>query len=252
MRLLGAALLTAMTGVLVCGSARADWVPPVKGNDTGGIISYSVVRIRQIFSALAIDHCARYGKVVKFLGAQAYPGGYISFACRWVPYGAGSAPAADALLSPPLWVNSAFAANFLQQTLQAKLPIKNFLVRLSPAIQRGSEWQIRAMIPPTELAMRRSLGFSICALMLLASAPALAASVEMPIRKAGLWEIHMQHEGTKLPDVAIQQCTSEAVDREFTSDFAARGQAELHEKRYPENRDRLRRRIRSAPGVARP
>jgi hypothetical protein len=67
--------------------------------------------------------------------------------------------------------------------------------------------------------MRRSLCFSICALMLLASAPALAASVEMPIRKAGLWEIHMQHEGTKLPDVAIQQCTSEAVDREFTSDL---------------------------------
>jgi hypothetical protein len=42
--------------------------------------------------ALAIDHCARYGKVVKFLGAQAYPGGYISFACRWVPYGANERP----------------------------------------------------------------------------------------------------------------------------------------------------------------
>lgn len=68
--------------------------------------------------------------------------------------------------------------------------------------------------------MRRSLGFSICALTLLASASALAASVEMPIRKAGLWEIHMQHEGSKLPDVAIQQCTSEAIDREFTSEFA--------------------------------
>lgn len=68
--------------------------------------------------------------------------------------------------------------------------------------------------------MRRSLGFSICALMVLASASALAASVEMPIRKAGLWEIKMQHEGSKLPDVAIQQCTSEAIDREFTSEFA--------------------------------
>ena len=68
--------------------------------------------------------------------------------------------------------------------------------------------------------MQRSLGFSICALTLLASASALAASVEMPLRKAGLWEIHMQHEGSKLPDVAIQQCTSEAIDREFTSEFA--------------------------------
>ena len=38
MRLFGAALLAAMTSALVCGSARADWVPPLKGNDTGGII----------------------------------------------------------------------------------------------------------------------------------------------------------------------------------------------------------------------
>jgi hypothetical protein len=70
--------------------------------------------------------------------------------------------------------------------------------------------------------MRHALRFSISALPLiaLASTPTLAASVEMPIRKAGLWEIHMQHEGTKLPDIAIQQCTSEAVDREFTSEFA--------------------------------
>jgi hypothetical protein len=88
MRLIGAALLTAMTGVLVCGPARADWVPPFKGNDTGGIISYGVGDVRLI----AVDHCARYGKVAKFLGVQAYPGGYISFACRWVPYGANERP----------------------------------------------------------------------------------------------------------------------------------------------------------------
>jgi hypothetical protein len=91
MRLIGAAFLTAITGVLVCGPARADWVPPFKGNDTGGIISYSLVGHNDI-RALAIDHCARYGKVVKFLSAQAYPGGYISFACRWVPYGANQRP----------------------------------------------------------------------------------------------------------------------------------------------------------------
>jgi hypothetical protein len=91
MRLTGAAFLAAITGVLVCGPARADWVPPFKGNDTGGIISYSLVGTSDI-RALAVDHCARYGKVVKFLGAQAYPGGYISFACRWVPYGANERP----------------------------------------------------------------------------------------------------------------------------------------------------------------
>jgi L-rhamnose isomerase len=41
---------------------------------------------------LAVDHCARYGKVVKFLAVQPDYGGYISFACRWVPYGANEAP----------------------------------------------------------------------------------------------------------------------------------------------------------------
>jgi len=39
-----------------------------------------------------VDHCAYYGKVVKFLGVDAQYGGYISFACRWVPYGAGERP----------------------------------------------------------------------------------------------------------------------------------------------------------------
>lgn len=74
-------------------SARADIlpVPPFKGNDTGGIVAYSMatqVDARQV----AVDHCARYGKVAKFLAVQAYEGGYISFSCRWVPYGAADRP----------------------------------------------------------------------------------------------------------------------------------------------------------------
>jgi hypothetical protein len=44
------------------------------------------------FNQLAVDHCASYGKVVKFLAVQPYGGGYISFACRWVPYGANAQP----------------------------------------------------------------------------------------------------------------------------------------------------------------
>jgi len=85
MRMIGAASLVAM--VMLAGApARADWVPPFRGNDTGGIIAYSLgaqADVRQ----LAVDHCARYGKVVKFLAVDAQYGGYISFACRWVPYG---------------------------------------------------------------------------------------------------------------------------------------------------------------------
>jgi hypothetical protein len=88
---IGAASLIAVCGMLACAPARADTVPPFQGNDTGGIIAYplaSQIDARQ----LAVDHCARYGKVVKFLAVDAQYGGYISFACRWVPYGAQERP----------------------------------------------------------------------------------------------------------------------------------------------------------------
>jgi hypothetical protein len=91
MRRIGAACLVAICGMLAGAPARAGWVPPFKANDTGGIIAYSLatqVDARQ----LAVDHCAGYGKVVKFLAVQPYPGGYLSFACRWVPYGAAERP----------------------------------------------------------------------------------------------------------------------------------------------------------------
>ena len=91
MRRIGAACLVAMGGMLAGAPAQAGSVPPFKGNDTGGIIAYPLatqVDARQ----LAVDHCASYGKVVKFLGVQPNYGGYISFACRWVPYGANERP----------------------------------------------------------------------------------------------------------------------------------------------------------------
>ena len=91
MRRFTAASLVALCGMLALAPARADWVPPFKGNDTGGIIAYPLaqhVDARQI----AVDHCAQYGKVVKFLSVDAQYGGYVSFACRWVPYGAAERP----------------------------------------------------------------------------------------------------------------------------------------------------------------
>jgi hypothetical protein len=91
MRMIGAVSLVAVCGMLACAPARADWVPPFKGNDTGGIIAYSLANQTDA-RQLAVDHCARYDKVVKFLAVQAYEGGYLSFACRWVPYGAAQRP----------------------------------------------------------------------------------------------------------------------------------------------------------------
>ena len=91
MRRIGAACLVATSMMLAVAPARADWVPSFKGNDTGGIIAYSMAT-QQDARQLAVDHCAFYGKVVKFLAVQPYEGGYISFACRWVPYGANAQP----------------------------------------------------------------------------------------------------------------------------------------------------------------
>jgi hypothetical protein len=91
MRRMGAASLVAVCGMLVCVPARADTVPPFKGNDTGGIIAYELASHADA-RQLAVDHCARYNKVVKFLAVDPHYGGYVSFACRWVPYGAFEAP----------------------------------------------------------------------------------------------------------------------------------------------------------------
>ncbi len=85
------AMLVAVGGMLACGQAGADTVPPFKGNDTGGIIAFELATQADV-KLMAVEHCARYGKVVKFLAAQAGYGGYISFACRWVPYGAAERP----------------------------------------------------------------------------------------------------------------------------------------------------------------
>jgi hypothetical protein len=91
MRMIRAASLLAVCGMLACAPARADWVPAFKGNDTGGIVAYTLATQADA-RQLAVNHCASYGKVVKFLAIDAQYGGYISFACRWVPYGATEMP----------------------------------------------------------------------------------------------------------------------------------------------------------------
>src|SRR6202051_3974233 len=81
MRMIGAASLVAVCGMLAWAPAGADTVPAFKGNDTGGIIAYSVAQQADA-RQLAVDHCARYGKVVKFLAVDPQYGGQLSFALR--------------------------------------------------------------------------------------------------------------------------------------------------------------------------
>jgi hypothetical protein len=91
MRMMGTAGLVAVCGMLACAPAQAQWTRGFQGNDTGGIIAYPMASTRDV-RQLAVDHCASYGKVVKFLAVDPQYGGYISFACRWVPYGANERP----------------------------------------------------------------------------------------------------------------------------------------------------------------
>lgn len=83
--------LAAVGMLLAAAPALADVVPPFKGNDTGGIISYQLAQSTDA-RQLAVDHCASYGKVAKFRAVDARYGGYVSFACRWVPYGSAQRP----------------------------------------------------------------------------------------------------------------------------------------------------------------
>lgn len=91
MRMIRVAGLVATIGLLAGVPARADWLPSFRGNDTGGIIAYQAAQEADA-RQLAVAHCASYGKVARFLSVDAQYGGYISFACRWVPYGAEEQP----------------------------------------------------------------------------------------------------------------------------------------------------------------
>ncbi len=52
---------------------------------------------------------------------------------------------------------------------------------------------------------------------LLAWLPAPAArAVEMPVRKAGLWELKMVNSSSPLPQMTMQHCTDETTDKAMT------------------------------------
>jgi hypothetical protein len=64
------------------------------------------------------------------------------------------------------------------------------------------------------------LSFSSGAL-LLASLPAPdAGAVEMPLRKAGLWEMKVLRTGVPLPEMTMQHCTDETTDAEMSTSFS--------------------------------
>src|ERR1700737_2450683 len=63
-----------------------------------------------------------------------------------------------------------------------------------------------------------SICLAVCLSTLL---PVLdARAVEMPIRKAGLWEMKVVRTGSATPEVTMQHCTDESTDKEMSSTFS--------------------------------
>jgi hypothetical protein len=68
------------------------------------------------------------------------------------------------------------------------------------------------------VAFSFSVSLGTCLLGLL---PALeAGAVEMPLRKAGLWEMKMLRTDSPAPDMTMQHCTDETTDKEMSTTFS--------------------------------
>ena len=56
-------------------------------------------------------------------------------------------------------------------------------------------------------------------LLVLLSAP-VADAVELPTRKAGLWEMKMVRTGGSVPDMTMQHCTDATTDKQMSTSFS--------------------------------
>jgi hypothetical protein len=59
---------------------------------------------------------------------------------------------------------------------------------------------------------------NVLAALSLCAAPALA--VELPTRKAGLWELKMLRTGSPAPEMTMQHCTDESTDKKMTTSLS--------------------------------
>ena len=57
------------------------------------------------------------------------------------------------------------------------------------------------------------LGSVVC----LALSAGAACADDMPVRKAGLWEMKMLHTGSAMPEMTMQHCTDETTDKEMST-----------------------------------
>jgi hypothetical protein len=71
------------------------------------------------------------------------------------------------------------------------------------------------------MMIQRFLSFALASCCLLALSPTgRAAADELPIRKAGLWEMKVVRAGSPMPEMTMQQCTDESTDKEMSTAFS--------------------------------
>ena len=64
---------------------------------------------------------------------------------------------------------------------------------------------------------RQSVLFCVAA-ALLTACPALdAGAVDLPVRRAGLWELKTVRVGSAVPDMTMQHCTDETTDKDMST-----------------------------------
>ena len=66
-----------------------------------------------------------------------------------------------------------------------------------------------------------SLGSALCLLALLPASG--AGAVELPVRKAGLWEMKVLRAGSSAPEMTMQQCTDPTTDKDMSTAFSPMG-----------------------------
>jgi hypothetical protein len=67
--------------------------------------------------------------------------------------------------------------------------------------------------------MRQVLAWGLASSLVVLVPVSIAQAAELPLRKAGLWEMKIATTGASasVPAMTIQQCTNEAVDKELSS-----------------------------------
>jgi Protein of unknown function (DUF3617) len=66
--------------------------------------------------------------------------------------------------------------------------------------------------------MTRQLGLLGSALFFLMQLPiGTACAVDLPVRKAGLWEMKVVRAGSPMPEMTMQHCTDETTDKEMSA-----------------------------------